>query len=183
LLGEYGATLGDLKAEHIWLLPELFDRGLFGGGDGQGAGPVAVATPTATGGTQIAWVYGDHLGVPLLALDAGGNQLTLSGFAVQGFPGQRRALPDLYYNRYRDYDPTTGRYIQADPIGLAGRLYPHPIPAPLPFPLLAKPSAIPKSPADTAVCAIPARSRKALTSLARSLVTTTAPSLARDRAT
>jgi hypothetical protein len=25
-----------------------------------------------------------------------------------------------YYNRYRDYDPTTGRYIQADPIGLEG---------------------------------------------------------------
>jgi hypothetical protein len=29
-------------------------------------------------------------------------------------------LADLYYNRYRDYDPTTGRYIQADPIGLRG---------------------------------------------------------------
>jgi hypothetical protein len=29
-------------------------------------------------------------------------------------------MADLYYNRYRDYDPVTGRYIQADPIGLAG---------------------------------------------------------------
>ena len=37
-----------------------------------------------------------------------------------GFPGQSRTLADLYYNRYRDYDPTTGRYIQADPIGLNG---------------------------------------------------------------
>lgn len=37
-----------------------------------------------------------------------------------GFPGQSRTLPDLYYNRHRDYDPTTGRYIQADPIGLDG---------------------------------------------------------------
>lgn len=26
----------------------------------------------------------------------------------------------LYYNYHRDYDPTLGRYIQADPIGLAG---------------------------------------------------------------
>jgi uncharacterized protein RhaS with RHS repeats len=31
-----------------------------------------------------------------------------------------RTYADLYYNRYRDYDPTTGRYIQADPIGLDG---------------------------------------------------------------
>jgi RHS repeat-associated protein len=34
------------------------------------------------------------------------------------FPGQMRTHADLYYNRYRDYDPTTGRYVQADPIGL-----------------------------------------------------------------
>ncbi|MEW8141450.1 MAG: RHS repeat-associated core domain-containing protein [Candidatus Thiodiazotropha endolucinida] len=27
-----------------------------------------------------------------------------------------------YYNYYRDYDPSTGRYIQSDPIGLAGGL-------------------------------------------------------------
>jgi hypothetical protein len=27
-----------------------------------------------------------------------------------------------YYNYYRDYDPTTGRYIQSDPIGLDGGL-------------------------------------------------------------
>ena len=63
--------------------------------------------------------------MPLLATDAGGNPLALSGFAVQGFPGQRRTLPDLYYNRYRAYDPTTGRYIQADPIGLAGGASPY----------------------------------------------------------
>ena len=25
-----------------------------------------------------------------------------------------------HYSYYRDYDPTTGRYIQPDPIGLAG---------------------------------------------------------------
>jgi uncharacterized protein RhaS with RHS repeats len=31
-----------------------------------------------------------------------------------------KTYADLYYNRYRDYDPTTGRYTQADPIGLEG---------------------------------------------------------------
>ena len=31
-----------------------------------------------------------------------------------------RSLADLYYNRHRDYDSSTGRYIQADPIGLEG---------------------------------------------------------------
>ncbi|MEN9855024.1 MAG: hypothetical protein RLZZ157_150 [Pseudomonadota bacterium] len=36
-----------------------------------------------------------------------GNALQLSG-------------AQHYYNRHRDYDPTTGRYLQADPIGLAG---------------------------------------------------------------
>ena len=63
--------------------------------------------------------------MPLLATDAGGQQLALLGFAVQGFPGQRRTLPGLYYNRYRDYDTTTGSYIQADPIGLAGGASPY----------------------------------------------------------
>ena len=35
--------------------------------------------------------------------------------------GQREeAETGLHYNTYRDYDPPTGRYIQSDPIGLAG---------------------------------------------------------------
>ena len=37
------------------------------------------------------------------------------------FPGQRYdAVSGLNYNYYRDYDPSTGRYVQSDPIGLAG---------------------------------------------------------------
>ncbi|WP_421794270.1 RHS repeat-associated core domain-containing protein [Hydrocarboniphaga effusa] len=39
------------------------------------------------------------------------------------YPGQYNdSESGLFYNYYRDYDPLTGRYIQADPIGLEGGL-------------------------------------------------------------
>jgi RHS repeat-associated protein len=80
-----------------------------------------VATPNASGVIQINWVHGNHLGVPILITDSAGNPATTpNDYLAPGFPGQSQVLSDLYYNRYRDYDPTTGRYIQADPIGLAG---------------------------------------------------------------
>lgn len=37
------------------------------------------------------------------------------------FPGQRYdSATGFNYNYYRDYDPTTGRYVESDPIGLSG---------------------------------------------------------------
>jgi len=81
-----------------------------------GYAPLAVVT----GGGSLYWVHGNHLGVPIVITDSAGNLAAPTGYTPVGFPGQTRTLADLYYNRYRDYDPTTGRYIQADPIGLRG---------------------------------------------------------------
>jgi RHS repeat-associated protein len=88
--------------------------------------PLAVATPDLLGAIRLNWVHGNHLGVPLVTTDSGGNPATTpNDYLAPGFPGQSRVLPDLYYNRHRDYDPATGRYIQADPIGLAGGSNPY----------------------------------------------------------
>ena len=48
--------------------------------------------------------------------------LTVSGVdSVLRFPGQQSdAGTGLSYNYYRDYDPSLGRYVQSDPIGLGG---------------------------------------------------------------
>ncbi|MEP5698070.1 MAG: RHS repeat-associated core domain-containing protein, partial [Sneathiella sp.] len=47
--------------------------------------------------------------------------LTGSAANDNRFPGQREeAETGLHYNYFRDYDPTTGRYLQSDPIGLEG---------------------------------------------------------------
>ena len=123
VLGEYGTSANDVKAEFIWASPQVAnDNSLFGGDDGAGGYmPLAVATPDSSGTIVLDWVHGNHLGVPLITTNATGNLATTpNDYLAPGFPGQSRTVADLFYNRYRDYDPTTGRYIQADPIGLAG---------------------------------------------------------------
>ena len=91
-----------------------------GGDDGAGGyAPLAVAVGSGTS-TVVNWVHGNHLGVPLSVTSSTGAGVTPTGYTMAGFPGQTRTLGDLYYNRYRDYDSSTGRYIQADPIGLGG---------------------------------------------------------------
>ena len=117
LMGEYGTSASDVKAETIWMSPGVDTPGQpTGGDDGVGGyAPLAIVA-----GGAINWVYGNHLGVPIVVTDSAGNLTAPTGYTRVGFPGQTRTLDDLYYNRYRDYDPTTGRYIQADPIGLDG---------------------------------------------------------------
>jgi RHS repeat-associated protein len=91
------------------------------GDDGTGGyAPIAIVI-----GSTLRWVHGNHLGVPIVYTSNSGAVITTPAYTLPGFPGQLRTFADLYYNLYRDYDPTTGRYIQADPIGLAGGQAPY----------------------------------------------------------
>ena len=131
VLGEYGTSATDVKAEYIWLsataandnqTPSTALGTGFGGDDGTGGyTPLAIASAPSGGSASLVWVHANHLGVPLTTTDATGTEVTPStDYTALGFPGQMKTLPDLWYNRHRDYDPGTGRYVQADPIGLAG---------------------------------------------------------------
>jgi len=95
--------------------------------------PLALVLP----GPELHTVHPDHLGSPQKMTDATGavtwdarfrpfgEPHAIAGSAAndQRFPGQ---LLDpetgLHYNYFREYDPTLGRYVESDPIGLAGGL-------------------------------------------------------------
>ncbi len=77
VIGEYGTSATDVKAEFIWLHPEAANDTLpFGGDDGTGGyAPLAVVTPDSAspGTTKLSWVHGNHLGVPVSYTDAAGT--------------------------------------------------------------------------------------------------------------
>lgn len=64
----------------------------------------------------------DHLGTPRAVIDPARNTAIWRWDDLR-FPGQQYdAETGLHYNYYRDYEPSTGRYVQSDPIGLEGGL-------------------------------------------------------------
>ena len=83
------------------------------------------------------FVFTDQIGTPLLVTDDRGTAVWRARIAPYGeaqleeeaiefnlrFPGHYydREL-SLHYNRFRYYDPRLGRYLQSDPLGIAGGL-------------------------------------------------------------
>jgi RHS repeat-associated protein len=100
--------------------------------------PVAqLTTNPADGKLSVQYVHADHLGTPTLLTSPSGQVIadieaepfgeTYIDYAEvtynRRFPGQYKdEETGLHYNYFRDYDPTTGRYIQSDPIGIYGGL-------------------------------------------------------------
>lgn len=83
------------------------------------------------------YVHTDHLGTPRVITDANqqkvweGDRLPFGETDISSnqieynlrFPGQYYdSESGLHYNYFRDYDPSLGRYVQSDPIGLEGGL-------------------------------------------------------------
>jgi RHS repeat-associated protein len=122
LIGEYD-TSGNSIQETVWL----------------GDTPVAVLKPAAP--FTLFYIWTDHLNTPRLVSDTANasrwdwqrndpfannapneNPGGLGAFAYNlRFPGQYYdAETGIHYNYFRDYDPSIGRYIQSDPIGLRG---------------------------------------------------------------
>ena len=92
---------------------------------------VAIAAPA------IFYLHNDHLGTPRVVTDQQRDVKWRADYMPFGetvihteevtmplrMPGQYYdSETGLHYNYYRDYDPTLGRYIQSDPIGLRAGL-------------------------------------------------------------
>lgn len=125
VLGEYGGD-GSPLMEYVWL----------------GDQPLAVFQPLSQTDDKVYYIHTDHLNTPRLLLEPTGAvrwrwladpfgvalaEDNPSGYGVVNFnlrfPGQYFDKESgLHYNYFRDYDASTGRYVQSDPIGLAGGL-------------------------------------------------------------
>ncbi|ALN79702.1 RHS repeat-associated core domain protein [Lysobacter antibioticus] len=123
-LGDYDAN-GATKQQAIWL----------------GDAPVGLVVGAGVAQT-LRYVQPDHLGTPRAVIDPSRN-LAVWTWDAKGeafgnnppnqdpdqdgtafvfdmrFPGQRfDAASGLNYNYFRDYEPSNGRYVQSDPLGL-----------------------------------------------------------------
>ncbi|WDE13736.1 RHS repeat-associated core domain-containing protein [Thalassomonas haliotis] len=96
---------------------------------------VLVAVKAGESASGVYYYHNDHLGTPQRMTDRNANLVWQANYTPFGkanivvetvtnnirFPGQYYDQESgLHYNYFRDYDPELGRYIQSDPIGLAG---------------------------------------------------------------
>ncbi|MES2669162.1 MAG: RHS repeat-associated core domain-containing protein [Pseudomonadota bacterium] len=132
LLGQYDIS-GTAIQQYLWL-------------GGQSVGMLVSPTQALTPNARLKYVESDQLGTPRAIIDPA-RQVAIwrwdemkEGFGDHApevdpdgdsenlvfdlrFPGQRYdQASGLHYNYFREYDPTTGRYTQSDPIGLLGGL-------------------------------------------------------------
>jgi RHS repeat-associated protein len=121
-LGEYGVTTGAPVQETVWLPDPAAGVAL----------PVAVSMPPVS--ATPFYVSPDQLGASHQVTNAvrsavwswphdpfgNGNPSGSITYNLR-FPGQMaNGETSLFNNGFRDYDPSIGRYVQSDPIGLAG---------------------------------------------------------------
>ena len=114
LLAESNGATGAAQTEYLWL-------------DDM---PLALVT-----NANLYFIHPDHLNTPQKATDASQNlawdivprpfgqteQQTFPPLSNLRFPGQYfDGESGLAQNRFRDYDPSIGRYVESDPIGLDG---------------------------------------------------------------
>jgi RHS repeat-associated protein len=85
---------------------------------------------------NLYYIHNDHLNTPQVVTNQSQQVVWMGSYEPFGklaanqtnsieifsrFPGQYfDAETNLYYNYFRDYDPSIGRYIESDPIGLRG---------------------------------------------------------------
>ena len=110
-IAEYNQSTGALIRKYVW----------------SGWEPVAVIE-----GGVVSFIRTDHIGRPVFATNASATKVWTAAYLPFGgvrtatglppdarFPGQWfQSESGLHQNWMRDYDPTTGRYIEADPLGL-----------------------------------------------------------------
>jgi len=97
--------------------------------------PLNMPPETGQQETGLYYYHVDHLGTPQMMTDEDGNVVWAADYKPFGetdvtvsdvgndfrFPGQYcDQETGLHYNYHRYYDPSTGRYLRADPIGLYG---------------------------------------------------------------
>jgi RHS repeat-associated protein len=104
-LGTFAPACGGASTAFSWVHTDYIGK------------PIAVTNTPASGAAKLLWTASY---TPFGLATPNTNPSGLGPFTLDfRFPGQVfDAESGLHYNLYRDYDPTTGRYLEADSLGL-----------------------------------------------------------------